>query len=121
MSVVLAGLASAVAAVCVVLGLISTATRRRIGLVHLVAAGVLEAVLVVQAVVAVVALIGGTRPPETAAFVGYLIGVLIVPVGGTLWARSEPTRYAGTVFAVAALVAGVMVWRMVQLWNETRG
>jgi hypothetical protein len=120
-SVVLAGIASAVALVCVVLGLASTVARRRIGLVHLVAAWVLEAVLVVQAVVAVVALIGGTRPPETAAFIGYLIGVLIVPVAGALWARSEPTRWAGTVLAVAALVAGVMVWRMVQLWHESRG
>lgn len=121
MSVVLAGVASAVAAVCVVLGLASTVARRRIGLVHLAAAGVLEAVLVVQAVVAVVALIGGTRPPETAAFLGYLVGVLLVPVAGALWARSEPTRWAGTVLAVAALVAGVMVWRMVQVWQATRG
>jgi hypothetical protein len=120
-NLVLAGIASAAALVCVVLGVASTVARRRIGLVHLAAAGVLEAVLVVQAVVAVVALIGGHRPPETAAFLGYLIGVLIIPVGGALWARSEPTRWAGTVLAVAALVAGVMVWRMVQLWNATRG
>ena len=121
MNLLLAVVASGVAVVCVVLGLASTLARRRIGLVHLAAAGALEAVLVVQAVVAVVALIGGTRPPETAAFVGYLIGVLIVPVAGVLWARSEPTRWAGTVIAVAALVAGVMVWRMVQLWDATSG
>jgi hypothetical protein len=120
-NLVLAGVASAAAVVCVVLGLASTLARRRIGLVHLAAAGVLEAVLVVQAVVAVVALAGGTRPPETATFIGYLIGVLIIPVGGVLWARSEPTRWAGTVLAVAALVAGIMVWRLVQLWNATGG
>jgi hypothetical protein len=113
----LAGIASGVAAVVVVLGLLSTATRRRIGAAHLVAAGVLEAVLLVQAVVAVVALVNGPRPPETATFVGYLAGVLLVPVAGALWARTEPTRWAGTVLAVAALVAGVMVWRLVELWN----
>ena len=121
MNLVLAGVASAVAVVCVVLGLASTLARRRIGLVHLVAAGLLEAVLVVQAVVAVVALVGGTRPPETPTFIGYLIGVLLIPVAGALWARAEPTRWAGTVLAVAALVAGIMVWRLVQLWNATRG
>ena len=121
MNLVLAGLASAVAAVCVVLGVASTVARRRIGLVHLVAAGVLEAVLLVQAVVAVVALAGGHRLPETATFLGYLVGVLLVPVAGALWARSEPTRWAGTVLAVAALVAGIMVWRLVQLWNATGG
>jgi hypothetical protein len=116
-SAVLAGLASAVAGVVAVLGLLATATRRRIGLVHLAAAGVLEAVLVVQAVVAVVALAGGTRPQETATFLGYLVGVLVVPVAGVLWARSEPTRWAGTVLAVAAVVVGIMVWRLYQVWH----
>jgi hypothetical protein len=120
-STTLAVLASCVAAVVVVLGLASTIARRRIGVVHLAATGVLEAVLLVQAVVAAVALAHGTRPPETAAFLGYLAGVLVVPVAGVLWARTEPTRWAGTVLAVAALVAGVMVWRLVQLWNATRG
>ena len=121
MNLVLDGIASAVAVVCVVLGLASTLARRRIGLVHLVAAGLLEAVLVVQAAVAVVALVGGTRPAETPTFIGYLVGVLLIPVAGALWARAEPTRWAGTVLAVAALVAGIMVWRLVQLWNATRG
>jgi hypothetical protein len=116
-SAVLVGLASAVAGVVAVLGLLATATRRRIGLVHLAAAGVLEAVLVVQAVVAVVALAGGTRPQETATFLGYLVGVLVVPVAGVLWARSEPTRWAGTVLAVAAVVGGSMVWRLYQVWH----
>jgi hypothetical protein len=117
---VLAGIATGVAVVVVALGLFSTFARRRIGVGHLVAAGVLEAVLVVQAVVAVIALVGGTRPPETATFLGYLAGVLIVPVAGVLWARTEPTRWAGTVLAVAAVVAGVMVWRLVEVWNATR-
>jgi hypothetical protein len=117
MNGVLAGLASGIAAVVALLGVASTVARRRIGAVHLVAAGLLEAVLLVQAVVVAVALAGGTRPAETPTFVGYLIGVLVVPVAGTLWARTEPTRWAGTVLAVAAAVAGVMVWRLVQIWN----
>ncbi|MCU1614031.1 MAG: conserved rane protein of unknown function, partial [Frankiales bacterium] len=44
---------------------------------------------------------------------------LLVPVAGALWARTEPTRWAGTVIAVAALVAVVMVWRLVQVWSSS--
>jgi hypothetical protein len=106
-----------VALLLVLLGLASTLARRRIGLVHLVVAGVLEALLLVQAVLAVVALAGGDTPPETATFAGYLAGVVLVPVAGSLWARTERTRWAGTVMAVAGAVVAVMVWRLLQLWE----
>lgn len=119
MTTPLAVLATVVAVLLAAVGMVSTAAGRRIGQLHLLGTAVLEAVLLVQAVVAVVALLGGHRPPETAAFLGYLIGVVLAPVAGLLWARSEPTRWAGTVLAVAALVVVVMVWRLVQLWNAT--
>ena len=108
-----------VAVLLVVLGVASTVARRRIGLVHLVVAGILEAVLLVQAAVAAAALVGGDRPPDTATFAGYLVGVVLVPVAGVLWARTERTRWAGTVLAVAGAVVGVMVWRLLQLWEAT--
>ena len=108
-----------VAALLVVLGLVSTVARRRIGLVHLAVAGVLELLLLVQAGIAVSALAGGERPPETATFVSYLVGVVLVPIAGGLWARSERTRWAGTVLAVAGAVVAVMVWRLLQLWEAT--
>jgi hypothetical protein len=117
MNAALAGLASGAAALVALLGLAATLARRRIGAAHLAAAGLLEAVLLVQAVVAAVALARGPRPAETATFVAYLVGVLVAPVLGTLWARTEPTRWAGTVLAVTAAVAGIMVWRLVQIWN----
>jgi hypothetical protein len=116
---VLVATVTVVAAVVVVLGVLSTLARRRIGLVHLVAVGVLEALLVVQTGIVVVALAGGERPEDTPTFLGYLIGVVLVPVAGTLWARSERTRWAGTVLAVAGAVVGVMVWRLLQLWEAT--
>ena len=106
-----------VAAAVSVLGIVSTLARRRIGLVHLVAVGLLEALLLVQAGIAVAALARGDRPEDTATFLGYLFGVVLVPVAGTLWARSERTRWAGTVLAVAGAVVGVMVWRLLQLWE----
>jgi hypothetical protein len=110
---------TAVAALLAVLGVVSTLARRQIGLLHVAVAGLLELLLLVQAGIAVAAMAGGTTPPETATFAGYLAGVVLVPVAGTLWARSERTRWAGTVIAVAAAVVGVMVWRLLQLWEAT--
>jgi hypothetical protein len=106
-----------VAGVLALLGLASTAARRRIGLVHLATAGLLEAVLAVQAVLAVVRMAGGERPEDTPTFLGYLIGILLAPIAGVLWARTERTRWAGTVIAVAAAVVAVMAWRLLQVWE----
>lgn len=114
--------AATVAGVAVaLLGALSTLLRRRIGLAHLVGAGVLELLLVVQAVLAVVALAGGHRPAELATFLAYLGSVVLLPVAGVLWARSEPTRWAGTVLGVAAAAVVVMLWRLLQLWEVTGG
>jgi hypothetical protein len=106
-----------VAVALALLGLVSTLARRRIGLLHLGVAAVLEVLLLVQAVLAVVAMADGDTPPETATFSGYLAGIVLVPVAGSLWARTERTRWAGTVIAVAAAVVAVMVWRLMQLWE----
>jgi spermidine synthase len=46
---------------------------------------------------------------------------VLLPVLGVLWARTEPTRWAGTVLAVAAAAVGVMLWRLLQLWEATGG
>ncbi len=113
--------ATVAAAVVVALGVLSTVLRRRIGVAHLVGAGALEVVLVVQAVVAGVALAGGHRPAELSTFVAYLASVVLLPVAGVLWARTEPTRWAGTVLGVAALAVAVMLWRLLDLWQVTGG
>jgi hypothetical protein len=115
----LVGTITVVAALVAVLGVFSTVARRRIGLVHVAAAAFLEALLLLQAALATAALAGGERPEETATFIGYLVGVVLVPVAGVLWARAERTRWAGTVLAVAGAVVGVMAWRLLQLWEAT--
>jgi hypothetical protein len=115
----LVGTITVVAALVAVLGVISTVARRRIGLVHVAAAALLEALLLLQAALATAALAGGERPEETATFIGYLVGVVLVPVAGVLWARAERTRWGGTVLAVAGAVVGVMAWRLLQLWEAT--
>lgn len=112
---------TAAAVLLALAGLASTAARRRIGLVHLGLAGILEALLVVQAVLAGARLAGGRELPETATFLGYLAGALLLPVAGVLFARTETTRWAGTVLAVPAAAVSVMVWRLLQLWEAGRG
>jgi hypothetical protein len=113
--------ATVVAALLVLLGAVSTLARRRMGLLHWIAVGVLEAVLLVQAVVALVAVGHGHELAETATFYGYLGGVLLVPAIGAGWAWSERTRWAGTQLAVAGLAVIVMVWRLMQLWEAPVG
>lgn len=119
MTTLLVGTITAAAVLLTLLGVLSTLAHRRIGLAHLAAAGLLEALLLLQAVVAGIALAGGDRPEDTPTFLGYLLGVVLVPVAGVLWARTERTRWAGTVLAVAGAVVGVMVWRLMQLWAAT--
>ena len=121
MSTFLVVLTTVVAVLLALLGLAATIARRRIGLVHVAGALLLEALLVVQTVLVAIALLSGERPADVATFLSYLAGVLLVPVAGLLWARSEPSRWAGTVIAVAGGTVAVMVWRLMKLWVATRG
>jgi hypothetical protein len=120
-SSVLVVVTTVVALVLAALGVAATVARRQIGLVHVIGSLVLEALLIVQTIVVMFALGSGRRPEEPATFLSYLVGVLLVPVAGLLWARTERTRWAGTVIAVAGGAVAVMVWRLVQLWEATGG
>ncbi len=119
MTLLLVSLITAVAVLLALLGVAATLVRRRLGLVHLLVAGAVETLLLVQAVAAVVAMAGGTRPEDTPTFVSYLVAVLLVPPAGVLWARADPSRWGGTVLAVAGLGVAVMTWRLLQLWGAT--
>jgi hypothetical protein len=110
--------ATVVAGLLVVAGIASTLARRRTGLVHLLLAGVLEALLLVQAAIALAGMDRDT-PADTPTFLGYLSGVVLIPIAGVLWARTEETRRAGSVLAVAGATVGVMVWRLLELWEAT--
>ena len=121
MSPLLVVVTTVVAVALALLGIAATLARRRIGLVHVGGALLLEALLVVQTVVVCIALLDGQRPQDPATFLSDLVGVLLVPVAGLLWARTEPTRWAGTVIAVAGAAVAVMVWRLLKLWEATGG
>lgn len=76
----------------------------------------LEALLVVQVVVAAVRLATGRAPDELATFIGYLAASLVILPVGWFWAWSEKNRSATGVVAVACLVIPVLVLRMKQVW-----
>jgi hypothetical protein len=96
--------------------LLTAALNRLVGVTHLVALGVLEVALLVQAVIAIVDLVGGARPAEPAVFVAYLVGVLAIPPVGAYIGLGERSRWGGVAVAVACLAVPVMLVRLQQLW-----
>ncbi|MEU6034806.1 hypothetical protein ABZ801_05305 [Actinomadura sp. NPDC047616] len=99
--------------------LVTTLRDRAMGWDHLAALGVLEALLVAQMVVGFVKLSGDEGPGDTATFVGYLIGVVLIPVVSAGWGLLERTRWGPGVIVVACLAVSVMVVRLGQLWEGT--
>lgn len=97
--------------------LVWAALDRPVRLGHLVASAVVEAVLLVQVVLALVRVAGGTRPPSTATFVAYGLGSLVVLPLGVLWALEERTRWSSVVLAIAAVTVAVIVLRMGAIWD----
>jgi hypothetical protein len=84
---------------------------------HLVGLALLQALLLVQAGIAVARLVGGGRPAEYGTFVGYLItSVIILPLA-VLLAFLERTRWGSVVITVAGLVAAVVTLRLQQVWR----
>ena len=74
----------------------------------------LEAGLVVQAVVGIAQLIGGSGDPGI-TFVGYLLAVLVILPLGLLWSLGERSRGATAVLIVALLTVAFLVLRLVQI------
>ncbi|MCE3556165.1 hypothetical protein LWC33_32580 [Pseudonocardia sp. RS11V-5] len=111
-----------VAAAAVALyGLFTTIRNRPPDRTHRIAVGVFEAVLVVQAVIAVVRVFTGVQLPEQSTFLIYLlVSVCVMPIA-LQFATAEPTRWGGTVIAVGAIGTGVAVWRLHDLWVAGHG
>ncbi|MEU9833859.1 hypothetical protein AB0D67_20250 [Streptosporangium sp. NPDC048047] len=101
----------------VVAGAVTAARGRAMGTVLLGALAVLETALLVQAGLAIAALAGGQEIGETATFVGYLIGVLVIPPAAAFLGLAERSRWGAVVVAVGGFAVCVMVGRLLQLWQ----
>ena len=107
----------ALAGVGVLWGIVTAIANKPPGKAQLLYAAGLEAVTVVQAILAAVKIIGGFRPVELATTIGYLIGIAILIPIAWFWANVERNRFSGIVLAVAALAVLAMTLRLLVLWT----
>lgn len=116
------GLVAAVVTVALlasVCGLVAALRDRPPGRVTLGVAAVGAVLTLVQSVIAGVDLARGPRPPETATYIGYLVGIVVVlPLAGA-WAVAERTRWSGVVVAVGGFTVAIMTARLVMLARGT--
>jgi hypothetical protein len=75
------------------------------------------AVTAVLLVGSIVAWVGGPGPNEVVTWVGYGLTTAVLPYGGWVVGRMEPTRYGSLIVGVAALIVPVLVVRMGQVWG----
>jgi hypothetical protein len=77
---------------------------------------VLEVGVVVQLVIGLVRVFGDHPGVNVAAYLGYLVGALLVLPIGFLWSAGERTRSGTAVLLVAVLVVPVLSLRLHDLW-----
>jgi uncharacterized membrane protein len=82
----------------------------------LFALAALEILLLAQLVAGLVAAASTERDIESATFIGYLIGMAVLPPLAAVWALVERSRWGSAVIAVLGLVIAVMVVRLNQIW-----
>lgn len=96
---------------------IQAGRRRPTSEAQMIGAIVVEVALLVQVVIALVQLFGGTTPAEPVTFVAYSIGVLLALPLGFYLAREERSRWGSLCLCFTAVVVAVMVLRLLQLWS----
>lgn len=101
--------------------LVDAVRDRRLGAYHVLGVAVVEAALVIQALVAAVLLIMGHRPLELGIFLTYLMITLLVPPIGLVWGLAEKSRWGNLVLVIAVVTVPVLVVRLQQLWDVTSG
>lgn len=88
---------------------------------HVIGAGVVELLVLVQVLVAVVMLAVQGAPDQLGVFIAYLVVSLVVLPLGLFWALAEKSRWGTGVLLVAALSVPVVVVRLQQLWEGAGG
>ena len=79
---------------------------------------IVEALLIVQLVVAIIApLTGNVASGNVLEFYTYLISALVLVPAAGFWALIERDRWSTVVLGVIGLSVAVMVYRMYQIWT----
>jgi hypothetical protein len=107
----------ALSAVLAVLAAHRMLRRRLIDDPVVITAAVLEAALVVQLVVGLAKSGAITDGAERATFIAYLFTALVVAPAAVFMAIKEKTQWAMGVVIGGALVVGVLVARLQQIWS----
>lgn len=82
------------------------------------ALAIIEALLIAQVVVAIVAPLAGNAPTgDLLEYWVYLVSAVLLPVGAVLWALMERSRWSTIVLGVAAFAVAIMLWRMQVIWT----
>ncbi|NDL58102.1 hypothetical protein [Phytoactinopolyspora mesophila] len=82
-----------------------------------IGAAVVELLLLIQAVVAIIIMIMGNGPDETALFISYLVFVLLLMPIGLFWALAEKSRWGTAVLVFVALVVAALMVRLQDIWD----
>ncbi|WP_298038757.1 hypothetical protein [uncultured Microbacterium sp.] len=82
------------------------------------ALALVEALLIVQVVVAIIAPFVGNPPTgDLLEYWTYLVSAVILPIGGTVWALIDRSRWSTVILGVVALSIAIMLWRMETIWT----
>ncbi|WP_182111369.1 MULTISPECIES: hypothetical protein [unclassified Actinotalea] len=94
-----------------------TARDQPVILRQLLFGGVVEALLLVQVLVAAVRAVTGDGPADAPTFWGYLVTTLFVLPVAAAWAFTERSRWSSVVLLVASLTVAFLTYRCVQVWT----
>ncbi|MGV8877378.1 MAG: hypothetical protein ACOH1K_07700 [Rhodoglobus sp.] len=76
-----------------------------------------EALLVVQVVMALIApLFGNIATGNAVEFWIYLVSAVLIPPAAVMWGLIERNRFSTVILGVACLSVAVMIYRMSQIW-----
>jgi hypothetical protein len=113
-TIVLIAVATLVGLLGVVLGLVG----RKPSDLTILSVVIVEALLIAQVVIALVAPATGNHPTgNLGEFWVYLATACLMPPAAIAWALTDRSRWSTVVLGIAGLAIAVMSYRMNQIWN----
>lgn len=107
-----------IALVLAIMAVVLTILRHRVNNLLLIGAIALEAVLIAQLIIGLVAVIGSPPPQvDVAVFIGYLIGCVLVPPVAMLWGLADASRWGTGVVAIGLAAVAFLGLRLLQIWQ----